>query len=948
MDLFLKHLQGLLSGEVHDDAGTRAIYATDASNHRIVPQAVAYPRDAADVAALMRSCAEAGVSVTTRGAGTNCAGNAIGSGIVMDLSRHLAGTPAIDPEQRTATVQPGLVLDRLQESAAPHGLLFGADPSTHSRCTLGGMIGTNACGSHSLAWGTTAANVLSLDVVLADGSCTSLGPDVGHGSHDLAPALVRLRDAHLAAIRTELGRFERQISGYALQHLLPERGTDLAKAFVGSEGTCGVVTRATMRLHARPRVRALVVFGFGDEVQAARVAPVLAECGVLTVEGIDEDVVRAAALRGDPSLTPELPHGKAWLLVEVGGADLHDARRQTCDLVGSLDSLGAVAARVIESSSEQRAVWAVRERGAGLASRSADGREYWPGWEDAAVPPNRLADYLSDFRTLMAEHGRTGMVYGHFGEGCVHVRIDHDLFTRQGRAAYRRFQEEAADLVIAHHGSLSGEHGDGRARSELLERMYGANILAAFRGFKHVFDPERLLNPGVLVDPDPLDDNMRGSRITSYRKDLGFLYPEDDGDLGKALRRCTGVGACRKSSGGGMCPSFRATSEEKHSTRGRARMLAEMLDGEVVPGEWASDAAHEALDMCLSCKACSTECPVGVDMATYKAEFLHQRYRGRVRPRAHYSMGWLPVLLTIARLAPRTGNRLLGRPLVQRLVRLLGGVDPRRELPRVAEESFRRWFRRHQGPTQGPRVLLWVDTFTRSFDPQVARAAVLVLERAGYRVELAPRQVCCGLTWISTGQLGVAKRVIARSLRLLAETSDEMSIVALEPSCATAMRHDAAQLVGKEQAGPVAARIRSLSEMLVDRSLPAPAGSIEAVAQFHCHQRATSGTASDRGVLAATGITVHSVDEGCCGLAGNWGFEDGHFDVSVACAEQALLPALRTHPDHAVLADGFSCRLQIEQLGARKPMHLAELLLHQTAGPADSERSKADSGPNPS
>lgn len=928
MTAVVSQLRAGFRGEVRDDPATRAIYATDASNHRVPPECVALPRDAQDVATILGTCAAAGLPVTVRGGGTNCAGNAIGPGVVMDLSRHLRATPEIDPVARTARVQPGLVLDRLQEAASGYGLLFGPDPSTHSRCTLGGMIGTNACGSHSLAWGTTAENVISLDVVLADGTPLTLGPagDNSRSADALARRLVDLREAYLGDIRTSLGRFGRQISGYGLQYLLPEYGTQLAKAFVGGEGTCGVVTSAVVRLHDIPATRALLVVGFADEVAAATAAPDIAALGPLTVEGIDEEVVRTSDLRMGAAGRPDLPKGRAWLMVEVGGPDATQVRERIAELIAMAVERDALGYEVLEDRSGQRAFWAIRERGAGLASRSVEGKEFSPGWEDAAVPPARLGAYLGAFRALMADHGRTGMVYGHFGEGCVHVRIDHDLQSRTGRAAYRSFQEDAADLVVAHEGSLSGEHGDGRARSELLGRMYGERVLAAFGAFKHAFDPAGLLNPGVLVDPHPLDAQLRAEHSTPYRKDLAFLYPDDDGDLSKALRRCTGVGACRKSSGGGMCPSYRATSDEMHSTRGRARVLAEMLDGDVVPDAWQSDSVHEALDLCLSCKACSSECPVGVDMATYKAEFLHQRYRRRLRPRAHYSMGWLPAWLAFARRVPRLANRLNSLGWVQKLAKRAGGIDPRRALPLLAEEPLGREFRRKRSSGSGDPVVLWIDTFTRTFSPEVARAAVEVLEEVGYRVELAPSSVCCGLTWVSTGQLDIARRVMARSVRLLNRTDDGAPIVALEPSCATALRHDAGLLLGDEVTSRVSGRIVSLAEIVADR-LPPVATRTSALAQFHCHQRATFGTAADRALLEAAGVDLTSVDEGCCGLAGNFGFEQGHYDVSVACAEEALLPAVRSHGPDPILADGYSCRLQIEQLGGRRAIHLAELLL---------------------
>ncbi|GLZ04757.1 lactate dehydrogenase [Actinomadura sp. NBRC 104412] len=933
-DSIVRGLATELKGEVRADDATRAAYATDASNHRVVPLCVVLPRDADDVVRLVERCADANVPITSRGAGTNTAGNAIGPGVIVDFSRHMTAVLDIDPAARTAVVEPGVVLDRLRDRAAAHGLTFGADPSTHNRCTLGGMIGTNACGSHSVAWGTTADNVDELDVVLADGSCVTLGRhgDQGDGTGAGTPllnALAEVRNRWLADIRLELGRFPRQISGYGLQHLLPENGFHAARALVGAEGTCGLVTRVRVRLVPLPAARVLVVAGFADDLAAAAAAPALAAAGPLTVEGINDRLVAAFDSRPAPQRRPELPAGRAWLLLEVGADDPAAARDHAEAVRRSARDQGALDVHVVVDHADQRAYWRIRERGAGLATRTADGREAWPGWEDAAVPPARLAGYLKDFRELLDRYGRQGVVYGHFGEGCVHVRIDHDLLSESGRAAYRSFQEDAADLVVAHGGSLSGEHGDGRARSELLPRMYGERIRDAFAAFKHAFDPLGRFNPGVLVDPARLDADLRQTISRPHTADLAFAYHSDGGDFGKALRRCVGVGACRKQSGGGMCPSYRATRDERHSTRGRARILAEMLDGRLSADGWRSEHVKDALDLCLMCKACSAECPVTVDMATYKAEFLHQHYRGRLRPAAHYSMGWLPLWLAAGRRFARPLNAVLDVDAVAALARRLGGIDPARRLPRLATWSFHRWFRRRTGPADGDPVVLWVDSFTAAFAPEVARDAVHVLEAAGYRVEVPSQTLCCGLTWVSTGQLDIARRVMRRTVRALDRRADgDRPVVTLEPSCGAALRSDLPELVDGDGARRVASRIRTLAELLDGRELPFRADRpATAVVQFHCHQRAVFGTRPDRALLERAGVTVHGVDEGCCGLAGNFGFQAGHYEISKTCAEQSFLPHLEEHaPDAPVLADGFSCRLQIAEFGGRRPVHLARLL----------------------
>ena len=917
-DAFAADLRRRIAGEVRSDAGHRALYAGDASNHRVVPACVVLPRTVDDVVTTIEACATAGLPITTRGAGTGIAGGTLGSGVVLDLSRHLGNVLELDPESRTAVVEPGVVLDHLQAQAAPHRLRFGPDPSSHNRCTIGGMVGTNACGSHSVAWGTTAQSVRWLDVALADGSTARL--DGERTDERLSTPLTRLAQDYAPEISTELGRFRRQVSGYGLQHLLPGSEFSPAKAFVGTEGTCGMATRICVDLVPLPARRWLVLAGFSDLVAAAAAAPVLARRGTLTVEGMGEEVVAIFDARRGPHARPRLPEGRAWLLVEVGADDEATTQERAQAAASLATENGAVSTAVVTDAKDQRAMWEIREKGAGLASRTIDGRECWAGWEDAAVPPEYLADYLAGFQDLLAGYDRRGVIYGHFGEGCVHVRIDHDLMTPRGRTAYRQFQQDAAALVVRHDGTLSGEHGDGRTRSELLSSMYSPRMLEAFGAFKHVLDPTNLFNPGVIVDPVPLDADLRATVARPHgreRHTLAFAYPHDDGDFGKAVRRCSGVGACRKDSGGGMCPSYRATRDEQHSTRGRARLLFEMLDGELSGQGWQSDAVADALDLCLACKACSSECPVSVDMATYKAEFLHQRYRRRIRPVAHYSMGWLPWWLRLARRTPRLANAVLKRKLVRRL----GGIDVRRSLPPLATQPPDRL----PAGRDGDPLVLWVDTFTASFAPEVARDAAEVLRRAGYAVEVVGPDHCCGLTWISTGQLAIARRVLGHTVDALARTRGP--VVVLEPSCAAAVRGDAPELLATPESRDVAARVQTLAEALRGRALPVHPATGPAVAQFHCHHRSVLGTAADRELLTGLGLEVTSVDEGCCGLAGNFGMERGHYEVSMTCAEQSFVPVLSgTDADIPVLADGFSCRLQIQEVTGRRPVHLAQLL----------------------
>ncbi|MFD5511165.1 FAD-binding and (Fe-S)-binding domain-containing protein, partial [Streptomyces sp. NPDC127051] len=653
-----RSLRENLRGEVDFGAAARALVTMDASNYRRVPVGVVAPRDAEDVAATLRICAEAGVPVVPRGGGTSIAGQATGIGVVLDLTRHMNALVSLDPAAKAAVVQPGLVLDRLREAARPYGLTFGPDPSTHSRCTLGGMIGNNACGAHSVAWGTTADNVAELAVTAYGGAAYRLG--TGWAG---APAGLReLVSGNLAVLRTGMaGGFSRRISGYGgLDALLPERGVEVARAFCGSEGTLGVVTEAVVRLVEAPRAPALAVLGYADESAAADAAAGLLGFGPLTVEGMAADLVGSA--RG-------LPRGGGWLFVEM--RDEGAAR----SLVRAADAVDSV---VVTDPAGQRALWRIREDAAGTATRMPDGSMAWPGWEDCAVPPARLGAYLREFRELLAEHGLRGTPYGHFGEGCVHVRIDFDLASGAGVARFREFSSDLADLVVSHGGSLSGEHGDGQARAEFLPRMYGAEVVRLFGAYKDVWDPAGGMNPGMLVRPDRSDENLRFAVLPAT-------------PFAGEVARCVGVAKCRSTAAAGpqvMCPSYRVTGEERHSTRGRARLLHEMLAGEIVTDGWRSREVAEALDLCLACKGCRSDCPVGVDMASYKAEFLHRHWAGRIRPLAHYTLGSLPAWLrAIAALRLAAPLNAAARHLP------LPGLTRDRPLPPLAREPFTRWWR---------------------------------------------------------------------------------------------------------------------------------------------------------------------------------------------------------------------------------------------------------------
>ncbi|MFG2135418.1 FAD-binding and (Fe-S)-binding domain-containing protein [Streptomyces sp. NPDC048650] len=944
-----RELSAAVRGEVSFTAADRALMTMDASNYRRVPRAVVAPRDAEDVAAALRVCREHGVPVVPRGAGTSIAGQATGVGVVLDFTRHLRRIVSLDPEARTAVVQPGVILDDLRSAAAPHGLTFGPDPSTHSRCTLGGMIGNNSCGSHSVAWGTTADSVHELELLTYGGERVRAGrgTDASGAPVGLPPRLrdgvKALVDRELALLRTGYpGGLPRRISGYALDALLPESGTDLARALTGSEGTLGVLTEATVRLVETPAARALAVLGYPDESAAAEAAHTLLPHHPLTVEGMAADLVGSAE---------GLPKGGAWLFVEMGGASPAEATARAGDLCRAA-AAGTTAHTVVADPAGQRALWRIREDASGTATRMPDGSEAWPGWEDCAVPPARLGPYLRDFRALLAQYGLRGTPYGHFGDGCIHVRIDFDLLTDPGIRRFREFSYDLGELVVSHGGSLSGEHGDGQARAELLPKMYGPELVGLFGRFKDLWDPAAGLNPGMLVRPARLDENLRFDVLPKRPVPVEFGYPHDDGDFSAAVRRCVGVAKCRVASTGPgspdvMCPSFRATGEEAHSTRGRARLLHEMLAGEVITDGWRSPEVRDALDLCLSCKGCRSDCPVGVDMATYKAEFLHHHYAGRIRPAAHYAMGRLPQWLHAAAPAAPALNALARTPLAA-VAKRLGGIAPERTIPHLAAEPFTRWWwrRRKAGTVRpaGRTVVLWPDTFTNFLSPQVGHAAVKVLEAAGLRPLLPPtappgavstlrrrhRPLCCGLTYVSTGQLDQARAVMRRTVDVLSPLlAAGRPLVVLEPSCAAALRTDLPELLsGDPRAARLAASVTTFAEALVTLAPDWQPPRIDrpVAGQTHCHQHAVLGDTADRRLREQAGLTGE-LSGGCCGLAGNFGFERGHYDVSVACAEDQLLPVVReSGPDTEILADGFSCRTQLDQLGGRPGRHLAEVL----------------------
>jgi FAD/FMN-containing dehydrogenase/Fe-S oxidoreductase len=899
--------------DVDDSTLARALYSSDASLYRVVPRVVVRPRAVDELDAILDVARATAVPVTMRGAGTSIAGNAVGPGIVVDTLKHLNRVVSVDPEARTAVVQPGVVHADLQRAAAPHGLRFGPDPSTHTRCTIGGMVGNNACGSRALGYGRTSDNVVGLDV--------AWGPGAGTRA-EVEARLAALTDQHLAHVRTEFGRFGRQVSGYSLQHLLPENGRNVDRFLAGSEGTLAVVREATVRLVDDTADRLLLVLGYASMIEAADAVPALlaatggAGGAMVACEGLDSRIVDLVRVRG--SAVPDLPPGAGWLFVELVGAEAPDLAATV------VAESGALGHALVTDPGEAAALWRIREDGAGLAARSLETPAY-SGWEDAAVPPDRLGAWLRDFDELLRAHGLDGVPYGHFGDGCVHVRIDFPFEPGEASSArvFRDFLTACALKLRDHRGSLSGEHGDGRARSELLPLMYDAESLRLFAAVKAVCDPDNLLNPGNLVDPVPLDADLRPTRprlpVTAIVR-----LPHDDGRLGDAVHRCTGVGRCvAPTTTGVMCPSYLATRNEKDSTRGRSRVLQEAIDGSLVKG-FSDPAVTEALDLCLACKGCASDCPTGVDMATYKAEALHQKHdvEGVRRPRSHRLLGRLPWWADRAAPIAPLANRLAGLKPLARLAKATAGIDQRRSIPAFAPRTLRRSVR---GSTslddRAPDVWIWADSFSDHFFPANGHAAIRYLESAGLTARVIPDDACCGLTWITTGQLDQARRIMARTAATLAPyVASGVPVIGLEPSCLATLRSDAVELTGQ------ALDLLSLAELVERERLPVPdLTGVEVVAQPHCHHHAVIGWAADHALLQRAGATVTRV-AGCCGLAGNFGMEKGHYDVSVAVAETHLLPAVRAQPGAVVLADGMSCRVQLDDLAGVPALHLAELL----------------------
>ena len=941
-------LRGAIASEVRFDDGSRGLYATDASNYRQVPIGVVIPRSVDDVVATLATCRRHGAPVLARGGGTSLAGQCCNVAVVLDFSKYLHGIVELDADRRLARVQPGIVLDDLRDAAEEHDLTFGPDPATHNHCTLGGMIGNNSCGVHSVMAGKTDDNVEELEVLTYDGLRLRVGATTeeelgrivlaGGRRGEIYRRLREIRDRCAPLIRERFPDIPRRVSGYNLNWLLPENGFHVARALVGSEGTCVTILEATLRLVASPPCRTLVVLGYPDVYTAADHVLEILEHGPIGLEGIDDVLVGGMKKKNlHPRNVELLPPGKGWLLVELGGDSREEADGKARGLMAALaDQPDAPSMKLFTDPREAKAVWIVRESGLGASARVPGRPDTWEGWEDSAVPPAKLGAYLRELRALYSRFGYQGPLYGHFGHGCVHSRIDFDLVTAPGIEKFHRFLHEAADLVLSFGGSLSGEHGDGQARAELLPKMFGDELMAAFREFKALWDPEGRMNPGKVVDAYSPVDNLRlGASYDPPAVPTWFRYPGDDrGSFARATLRCVGVGECRRMHGGTMCPSYRATREEMHSTRGRARLLFEMLEGDPVRGLWRDEHVKEALDLCLACKGCRKDCPVDVDMAAYKAEFLSHYWEGRRRPRSAYAFGLIHRWARLASRAPGFVNFVAQTPGLRGMAKFLAGMAPERRIPRFAKEPFTTWFR-HRSDVRAARpdqrrILLWPDTFNNYFHPATARAAVEVLESAGYTVTVPSTPLCCGRPLYDYGMLAQAKRQLREILDTLRDDVQAGTpIVGLEPSCVSVFRDELLNLFPEDQdAQRLSRQTFLLSEFLVKEGTALPTLHRKAIVHGHCHQKAVLQMGDTEKVLRGLGLDVEILDSGCCGMAGAFGFERGErYQVSLKVGELVLLPAVRNAPADALLvADGFSCREQIAQTTDRRALHLAEVL----------------------
>lgn len=949
-----RELKRSVKGEVRFDRGSRALYSSDGSNYRQIPIGLVLPKDDADVIATVAACRKFGAPVLPRGAGTSLAGQTCNVAVILDFTKYMNKILEIDAAGRFARVQPGVVLDTLRNRAEKNQLTFGPDPSTHSRCTLGGMMGNNSCGTHSLLAGKTVDNVIELRILLYDGTQLTVGAVNGEAEVDAVIAeggrrgeiyakLRGIRDRYADLIRAKYPNIPRRVSGYNLDQLLPENGFNVAKALIGSEGTCMIVLEAKLRLIESPQHRSLVCLGYRDTFSAADHVPEILPLKPIGLEGFEGSIVDGLKMKKAPNLEL-IPEGRGFLLVEFGSNDPAEADARARQLIDQLKQTADPPNMRLYTKAEARHVWKLRESGPRAAAAAPGMPPEWEGWDDAAVPPERLGNYLRDIRKLLDEYHYQTAFYGHFGHGCIHMRVSFDLQSETGIRNYFEFVNRAADLVVSYGGSLSGEHGDGQSRAALLPKMFGPELIKAFGEFKSTWDPGNKMNPNKVVNAYLPTENLRlGADYKPNNPKTYFQFPDDDGSLAKATVRCIGLGECRKQDSGAMCPSYMVTLEERHSTRGRAHMLFEVLQGEVVRDGWKDEHVKQALDLCLSCKACKSECPTNVDVATYKAEFLAHYYEGKSRPLHAYAFGMIDRWAELGSKAPWLANFFSQAPGFRQIMQSALRLAPQRRVPRFASSTFQQWARKQKVPVPGgvhsssgngtasSQVILWADTFNNFYHPETSRAALEVLQSAGFRVAVPQGHLCCGRPLYDFGFLEKAKQYLQRIMSVLGPQIDAGTpIVVLEPSCASVFRDELRNLFPSDAR---AMKLRSqtflLSEFLERHAqgYQPPQLGVKVLLHGHCHHKSLMGMGPEESLLRKTGADVQSIDSGCCGMAGPFGFEKEKYDVSLAVGERVLLPAVRNMPESAlIVSDGFSCREQIQQTTGRRALHLAEAL----------------------
>jgi FAD/FMN-containing dehydrogenase/Fe-S oxidoreductase len=936
-------LRAAIDGEVRFDAGSRALYATDASNYRMPPIGVVVPREVDELVEIHRVCREHGAPIVLRGGGTSLAGQGCNTAVLIDCSKYLRDVLELDPDRRIARVQPGCILDTLRNAASGHGLTFGPDPSTHAYCTLGGMLGNNSCGRHSVQaefhgpGPRVADSVVELEVLTYRGERLRIGRGGAGVPNAIADKLRALAHRHAAEIRARYPQIPRRVSGYNLDELLGENGFEVARSLVGTESTCVTILEATVELIPQPPCVSLLAVGYPDKFRTGDHVMLAREHRPISIEGMDSKLIDDMTLLGiHRHERSQLPDGKGWLLVEFGGETKEESDEKARALMRDLGRHGRPpsALKLYDDPASERHIWEVREASLG-ASAFVPGRDdAYEGWEDSAVPPEQIGKYLRRLSKLADEYGYESSLYGHYGQGCVHARWNFDLVTKSGIAKFRRWLEDASDLVLELGGSLSGEHGDGQARSELLPKMFGDDLVRAFEEFKSIWDPDWKMNPGKVVRPYRVDENLRlGADYKPWRPEVKFAYLRDHGDFAHATARCVGVGKCRTPGGVDvMCPSFMATREEMHSTRGRARLLFELLEGELITDGWQSDEVMEALDLCLSCKGCTHDCPTNVDLPTYKAEFLHHRWQHKLRPRHAYAFGRVDQIARLASLAPGVVNFLTQTPPFAQALKLAAGMTQQRAVPKFAPLTLQQWFAQRGGPTNptGPKVVLFPDTFNNHLHTDVGIAAVEALEAGGRQVVMPEGHVCCGRPLYDYGFLDLAERYLRRCLAQLREWyRAEIPIVGLEPSCVAVFKDELGKLLPDEDdAKQLAQCTYHFAELFERFDVEPPRLERKAFVWGHCHHKATGGIEPEVELLRKMGVEVETLNAGCCGLAGSWGFEAAHYDISMTCGEQGLLPKVRELDEETlIVADGFSCKTQIEHGNpGRRALHVAQVL----------------------